>query len=88
VIRRRVIVHGRVQGVGFRWSIARAAQSRGVSGWAANRPDGTVEAVLEGEPEAVESIIVSSHDGPRGAQVERIETTDEEPEGLSGFETR
>jgi acylphosphatase len=88
VIRRRLIVHGRVQGVGFRWAIARAAESRGVSGWAANRADGTVEAVLEGEPEAVESVLRISREGPRGAQVERVDVADEEPEALRGFVTR
>jgi acylphosphatase len=88
VIRRRLIVHGRVQGVGFRWAIARAAESRGVSGWAANRADGTVEAVLEGEPEAVESVLRLSREGPRGAQVERVDVADEEPEALRGFVTR
>jgi acylphosphatase len=88
VIRRRLIVHGRVQGVGFRWAIARAAESRGVSGWAANRADGTVEAVLEGEPDAVESVVRLSREGPRGAQVERIEVAEEEPEALRGFVTR
>jgi acylphosphatase len=88
VIRRRLIVHGEVQGVGFRWAIARAAESRGVSGWAANRADGTVEAVLEGEPEAVESVVRLSREGPRGARVERVEVADEEPEALRGFVTR
>jgi acylphosphatase len=88
VIRRRLIVHGRVQGVGFRWAIARAAESRGVSGWAANRADGTVEAVLEGEPEAVESVLRLSREGPRGARVERVDVADEEPEALRGFVTR
>jgi acylphosphatase len=88
VIRRRLIVHGRVQGVGFRWAIARAAESRGVSGWAANRADGTVEAVLEGEPDAVESVVRLSQEGPRGAQVERVEVAEEEPEKLRGFVTR
>ena len=88
MIRRRVIVHGRVQGVGFRWAIARAAESRGVSGWAANRADGTVEAVLEGEPEAVESVVRLSREGPRGARVESVEVADEEPEALRGFVTR
>ncbi len=88
MIRRRLIVHGRVQGVGFRWAIARAAESRGVAGWAQNRPDGTVEAVLEGEPEAVETVLRLSREGPRGAQVERVDVAEEEPEALRGFVTR
>jgi len=88
VIRRRVIVHGRVQGVGFRWAIARAGQSRGVSGWAANRSDGTVEAVLEGESDAVESILRICAEGPRGARVDRVDVTEEQPEGIRGFATR
>jgi acylphosphatase len=88
VIRRRLIVHGRVQGVGFRWAIARAAESRGVSGWAANRADGSVEAVLEGEPDAVESVMRLSREGPRGAQVDRVDVAEEEPEALRGFVTR
>jgi len=88
MIRRRVIVHGRVQGVGFRYSLARQAQSRGVTGSAANRPDGAVEVVLEGEPEAVESLVRWCEAGPRGAAVERVEVVDEQPEGLRGFATR
>jgi acylphosphatase len=88
VIRRRLIVHGRVQGVGFRWAIARAAESRGVSGWVTNRADGTVEAVLEGEPDAVESVVRLSKEGPRGAQVERVDVAEEEPEALHGFAAR
>ena len=88
MIRRRLIVHGRVQGVGFRWAIARAAESRGVSGWAANRADGSVEAVLEGEPDAVESVVRLSREGPRGAQVDRVDVVEEEPEALRGFVTR
>jgi acylphosphatase len=88
MIRRRVIVHGRVQGVGFRWAIARAAQSRGVAGWVTNRADGSVEAVLEGEPEPVESVVRLSKEGPRGAHVERVEVAEEEPEALRGFVTR
>jgi acylphosphatase len=85
VIRRRVIVHGRVQGVFFRDSMRRAAQQRGVSGWVANRWDGTVEAVLEGDDEAVERVVEFAHQGPRGAQVESVEVFNEEPEGLTGF---
>jgi acylphosphatase len=88
VIRRRVIVHGRVQGVFFRDSMGRLAQQRGVSGWVANRWDGTVEAVLEGDDEAVERLVEFAHQGPRGAQVESVEVFTEEPEGLSGFTVR
>ena len=88
MIRRRVLVHGRVQGVGFRYSVARAAQSRGAAGWASNRPDGTVEAVFEGEPEAVESLVRFCRDGPRGAVVDRVEVVEEEPEGLRSFGIR
>jgi acylphosphatase len=85
VVRRRVIVHGRVQGVGFRFSLARAASTRGVAGWARNRADGTLEAAFEGTPESVESLIRFSREGPRGAQVERVEVFEEEPEGLTRF---
>jgi acylphosphatase len=85
VIRRRVVVHGYVQGVFFRDSVRRLAQQRGVSGWVANRWDGTVEAVFEGEEEAVERLVAFCCEGPRGAQVESVDVSDEEPEGLSGF---
>jgi acylphosphatase len=85
VIRRRVIVHGRVQGVFFRDTTRRMARSRGLGGWVRNTPDGTVEAVFEGEGEAVEAMVRWSRDGPRGAVVERVEVTDEEPEGLEEF---
>ena len=88
MIRRRLTIHGYVQGVGFRWAIARAAESRGVAGWAANRSDGTVEAVLEGEPDAVESVERICNEGPRGARVDRVDVSDEQAEGISGFETR
>jgi len=88
VIRRRIIVHGQVQGVFFRDSTRRLAQQHGVAGWVANRWDGTVEAVFEGEEEAVERLIAFSGKGPRGAQVDRIEVTEEEPEGLTGFNAR
>ena len=88
MIRRRLIVHGRVQGVGFRYSLARQAQSRGVAGSAANRPDGVVEVVLEGEQEAVESLVRWCGEGPRGAVVERVDVSEEQPEGLRGFATR
>jgi acylphosphatase len=88
VIRRRVTVHGSVQGVGFRFSVARAAQPRGVAGWVSNRPDGTVEAVFEGEPDAVDSLVRFCREGPRGAVVDRVDVADEEPEGLGRFAIR
>ena len=85
MIRRRVIVHGRVQGVFFRDTTRRMATSRGLGGWVRNAPDGTVEAVFEGDAEAVESMVRWCREGPRGAVVERVEVSDEEPEGLSDF---
>jgi acylphosphatase len=86
--RKRVVVHGDVQGVFFRDTARRMASSRGLAGWVSNRPDGTVEAVFEGEPDAVESMVAFCREGPRGAEVERVDVTDEEPEGLTGFEVR
>jgi acylphosphatase len=88
VIRRRVIVHGRVQGVFFRDTTRRMARSRGVAGWARNTPEGTVEAVFEGEDEAVEAMIRFANEGPRGAIVERVELIEEEPKGVAGFDVR
>jgi len=88
MVRRRVIVRGSVQGVFFRDSTRRLARQHGVSGWIANRADGAVEAVFEGEADAVERLIAFSRKGPRGAQVESVEVTEEEPEGLSGFAVR
>jgi acylphosphatase len=88
VIRKRVIVHGRVQGVFFRDTARRMAGSRGVAGWARNTPERTVEAVFEGDDEAVESMVRWCHEGPRGAVVERVEVIEEEPEELAGFAIR
>ena len=88
MIRRRVVVHGYVQGVFFRDSARRLAQRHGVGGWIANRWDGTVEAVFEGEPDAVERLVAFCREGPRGAQVESVDVSEEEPEGLAGFNVR
>jgi acylphosphatase len=88
MVRRRVIVHGFVQGVFFRDSTRRLARQHGVSGWVANRPDGAVEAVFEGEADAVERLVAFSRKGPRGAQVESVEVAEEEPEGLTAFNVR
>jgi acylphosphatase len=88
VIRRRVRVWGRVQGVGYRLSAVSAARSRGLSGWVRNGSDGSVEAVFEGEPDAVEAMERWCERGPRGARVERVESFEEQPEGLDGFDVR
>jgi acylphosphatase len=87
-MRKRVVVHGYVQGVFFRDSLRRLADRHGVAGWARNRPDGTVEAVFEGRAEDVERLVAFAGEGPRGAVVERVEVEDEEPVGLSGFAIR
>jgi acylphosphatase len=87
-VRKRVVVRGRVQGVFFRDTLRRAASSRGVAGWAVNCADGAVEAVFEGEAEAVGSMVEIAREGPRGAEVSDVDISDEEPEGLSGFEIR
>jgi acylphosphatase len=85
VERTRVVVHGFVQGVGFRYAVQRAAETRRVSGWVRNLPDGTVEAVFEGRPKDVEAVVDFCRRGPRGAEVGRLEVVSESAEGLSGF---
>jgi len=86
--RRRVVVHGRVQGVFFRGSTAERAREVGVSGWVRNRPDGTVEAVFEGSAEQVAEMVRYCRQGPPWARVERIEEFEEAPEDLGGFGVR
>ena len=81
-------MRGRVQGVFFRDSVRERARAHGVSGWIWNRADGTVEAVLEGRPDHVERVVRFCKIGPRQASVAQIDVTDEQPEGLSGFEIR
>ena len=87
-MRKRVVAHGRVQGVFFRDSMRERAQSIGVAGWVTNRPDGAVEAVLEGDADKVESMVRWMQEGPRRAEVDRVDVDDEEPEGLEGFHVR
>jgi acylphosphatase len=88
MIRRRVVVRGRVQGVFFRDSLRREAVAVGVAGWVSNRPDGSVEAVLEGPQEAVDAVVRFASDGPPRASVTEIQVTEEAPEGMGGFEIR
>jgi acylphosphatase len=77
--RRRVVVHGFVQGVYFRDTVRRQAVTRGVAGWVRNNRDGTVEAVFEGEADAVEQLIALCRDGPRGARVDHVDVVEETP---------
>lgn len=87
-IRRRVVVSGRVQGVGFRAATRSRAEAHGVAGWVRNLPDGGVEAAFEGDPAAVEALVDFCRAGPRPARVERVEVCEEPVEGLRRFDFR
>ncbi|PKQ16899.1 MAG: acylphosphatase [Actinobacteria bacterium HGW-Actinobacteria-7] len=80
------MVGGRVQGVWFRDSTRREALARNCSGWVRNLVSGEVEAVFEGSPVAVDSMVTWSRKGPERALVTVVQTFTEEPEGLTGFE--
>ncbi len=86
--RKHVVVHGGVQGVFFRDSARDEAERQGVAGWVANRDDGAVEAVFEGNPQAVERLVDWCRSGPNSADVESVEVDEEEPEGVFGFQVR
>jgi len=87
--RAHVFVSGRVQGVFFRSTTAREAQTRGVTGWVRNIPDGRVEAVFEGDEEAVEEMIVFCKKGPNWARVTNVDVQWEAYTGeFEGFEIR
>jgi acylphosphatase len=85
MIRRRVVVSGRVQGVWFRDSCRREARRHRVAGWVRNREDGRVEAVFEGEPDAVNTLVNWAQHGPPHAHVTAIDVRDEAPTGEAGF---
>ncbi|MDP8976548.1 MAG: acylphosphatase [Actinomycetota bacterium] len=88
VVRRRVLVEGDVQGVFFRDECRKEAQRAGVAGSARNRSDGRVEVVLEGDEAAVERMVDWCRQGSSRSEVTGTEVSEEEPEGLSGFDTR
>jgi acylphosphatase len=89
VIARRLVVSGVVQGVNFRAWVRDRAASRGVSGWAANRADGSVEVFLQGDEDAVAAVERAVGEGPSHARVEGVDAGDAEPErALDGFERR
>jgi len=80
------VVHGIVQGVGFRYSALQMARRRCVSGWVKNRGDGGVEALFEGARDDVEAMVLWCESGPRGAEVGEVEVLEEPLAGLTGFE--
>jgi acylphosphatase len=86
VVRYRVLISGRVQGVFFRDTCRRMAERHGVSGWVRNLPDGSVEAVFEGSTGDVSRLVEWSRHGPRTAVVEEVRVQAEPPEGISGFQ--
>jgi acylphosphatase len=74
---RRYLVRGRVQGVGFRYYVYRAAMQAGVKGWVRNNPDGTVEIAAAGEPEALTRLEQDIQEGPRGSRVDDVQVSDD-----------
>lgn len=88
MIARRVRVRGRVQGVGFRDAMVDAAQFSGVRGWVRNRRDGSVEAVVQGPPAAVQALIDWAHQGPPRAQVNAVQVGAVPAQAITGFERR
>jgi acylphosphatase len=86
--RAHVYISGQVQGVGYRLTTTQKAKQAGVNGWVKNLSDGRVEAVFEGEADAVQKMVQWCREGPRSAKVDNVEVLTESPEGLSGFETR
>jgi acylphosphatase len=88
-VARRFLISGRVQGVGFRWFTRDAAAVENVTGWVRNLPDGRVETLAEGESASVERFERAIRSGPRGARIEAVSVTDEEPAGtLTVFSIR
>jgi acylphosphatase len=86
LVRANVVISGRVQGVGFRYATYHAARQNGVRGWVRNRPDGRVEAELEGDDLAVGRVVAWCRHGPPGARVEGIDVRWEAPTGTEfGF---
>jgi acylphosphatase len=88
VVRYRVVVSGRVQGVFFRDNCRRQALENGVAGWVRNLPDGRVEAVFEGPADRVRRLVDWARHGPRLAAVEDVAVHAEPPEGLGSFEIK
>ena len=88
-VARRIVVRGRVQGVGYRFTMVGVAGHAGVLGWVRNRRDGSVEAWVQGDGAAVLAVVAWCESGPEGAQVTDVEVLDVAPDpSLRGFATR
>ncbi len=85
---RHLSITGQVQGVGYRASMAHTADSLGISGWCRNRRDGSVEAVICGDAEALARMIAWARRGPPGARVDHVHVELAEPANMFGFELR
>ncbi len=85
-VARRVVVQGRVQGVCFRDACSHEARRAGVTGWIRNEPDGSVAAMFEGPPAAVEEMVRWCHQGPRLARVDTVRVTEAVPDGTASFD--
>jgi acylphosphatase len=85
VVRYRMLISGRVQGVFFRDTCRRLAEESGVAGWVRNLPDGRVEAVFEGPDDEVRRLVEWASNGPRWAVVDDVAVQSEPPEGLAAF---
>ena len=81
-----VVVRGTVQGVGYRFATRAQARRMGVAGWVRNRRDGSVEAALEGDADAVDALLAWMGRGPEGAAVDSVETSPGDLTGAQGFE--
>ncbi|MDF2993096.1 MAG: acylphosphatase [Microbacterium sp.] len=83
-----ITVQGRVQGVGFRCALREEAESRALRGWVRNRRDGSVEAEISGDDEAVDALLEWTRRGPSSARVDRLEVTDTDAIDTEGFDIR
>lgn len=88
MVTKRIVIEGRVQGVGFRWWIAQWANTKGLDGWVRNRREGTVEALFHGPADFVEHMIETCRTGPEAARIRNIREYDDDPPDEPGFEQR